>query len=464
MKPKSYFVIFTCLLLGGFTSIGQQVFWKKMVDKESLGNTISMTKAKNFIIGGIDYTDNKTLIASYDKNGNKVFDPKLCNSCNVNPEIIFSTELADRRLLFLTRAFYIFVTDSAGIQSDTAINIKSKLPSSGSILNALYRNDELIILSYYKINSKLYGNVLSRINTTSLKIISQQVSQDSSVRYAIAFTPDSSMIEYLSNKDMITIRKTNALSQIVWIKTLGIANFSFNDFIVTTDQKILILGNITTQKTLYQFITSAILIALNENADSLWKKVFSPVPIYPDENFSIILRRIRETHEGDFVLVGANIITNLGADVNIVKVNANGQLIWEKLVNIKQEGGSEGSDFLFDDDQNIIITGSAGLADYTGPERAFILKLSNPLTNSINQSADFSMVYPNPCSEELTIEFENHIIPEKIELYTIDGTYVKTIPATSPKLILNTNDLASGLYFCKFFTKQKQLVKKFFKL
>ncbi len=112
------------------------------------------------------------------------------------------------------------------------------------------------------------------------------------------------------------------------------------------------------------------MLALNSKGDSLWQKIYSPNPQYPQGFFFNIFNRIKETRENDFILVGTKGITSITGSsyIKVSKINALGDIVWEHIQSIKP-GINEGKDFLFDNDQNIVVVGTAGATDYLEPER-----------------------------------------------------------------------------------------------
>lgn len=90
----------------------------------------------------------------------------------------------------------------------------------------------------------------------------------------------------------------------------------------------------------------------------------------------------------------------------------------------------------------------------------FVIKLSDVWGYTVegNSEADANQlnsikIYPNPTTNQVTIQTDENDNIINIELYNILGKYLKTIHTNSSKEILNLNYFASGLYFLKIESK-----------
>ena len=69
-------------------------------------------------------------------------------------------------------------------------------------------------------------------------------------------------------------------------------------------------------------------------------------------------------------------------------------------------------------------------------------------------------VYPNPATDNITIESEQ---PAVIEITNIQGQLIKTFATTDNKTNINVSALASGVYVVEVKTEKGVEVKKFIK-
>lgn len=444
---------------------GQAIVWKKLLNAQSFGESVSMSmEAGNFILGGIQSKGNIPLIALYGNDGTNFWTRNICKTCG-SASIIFSKELESGKVVFVLDRGYLFITNQSGIDIDTIINLSSILGNSLYITKVLDFNTMIVILSSYNISSELYAATVSKISTNDLKIISQDNWKESGTSFSMVNMADSSLIEGIYNSDTLTIRKANHSSQIVWEKKFRMEAFRINDMIETKDHRIFILGTNHVTESFYKGLTNSVLLALNSKGDSLWQKIYSPNPQYPQGFFFNIFYRIKETLENDFILVGTNGRTSISGSsyIKVSKINALGDIVWEHIQSIKP-GINEGKDFLFDDDQNIVVVGTAGVTDYLEPERAFIMKLTNPVIPPKDTSSTELLLFPNPCNDNLTIKNKKNEPIQKIEIYGINGKYISEFVVNHSVYNLNTSNLICGMYLCKIFTLQEQIVKKFCKI
>ena len=108
---------------------------------------------------------------------------------------------------------------------------------------------------------------------------------------------------------------------------------------------------------------------------------------------------------------------------------------------------------LADDEQNIINTN----------------KLVMPQIEAVSTIADDSpvnfMCYPNPSSDNVTIDIQGYSAAEQtaLELYNVTGALLKTLQIQSALTQLNIADLAEGVYIIKITTNKAVAVKRLIK-
>lgn len=466
MKFVLLLAIVAEILLFNFDLLSQKAQWKASLKDASEGRCISITKDGNFLIGGHYIEEYRSMIALFRKDGSKLWEKTICDSCLEFPTIIFSREQENGRLLFVSNYPMLFILDPNSFQLDTQIYIGASSGYFEDITKILYFNKKLIITSQYNNNQGIYGLIKTHFSLTKLEIISQEIYKQTGAIYQMAIMKDSSLIECQLNSNFYSIRKLNLLNNIIWEKKFNKDKFHIHDLLVSNDQRILILGS-KREMISSRNITYTILLTLSSNGDSLYQRVYFPSQPHPNAFVSFNeCRRIKETIEGDFVIVGSEGMSFMGplSQVNIFKVNQNGELIWKHLESIANLGGNEGFDFLFDKDQNIIIVGTTNITDILSEYNTFIMKLTNPLINTNSLDTSNILLYPNPCRDELTIENQNIEIIDKIEIYGIHGNYLETVIVNKTNYKLNTCNLISGIYLCKLFVAQNQFVKRFCKI
>lgn len=89
---------------------------------------------------------------------------------------------------------------------------------------------------------------------------------------------------------------------------------------------------------------------------------------------------------------------------------------------------------------------------------------------NLNQEVDFERltIYPNPATNELNFTLKDNSNTIQLEVFDITGKKVKTEHFSNQekgefKKSIDISDLKSGLYFCKFKSGDKQVMRKFIK-
>lgn len=154
----------------------------------------------------------------------------------------------------------------------------------------------------------------------------------------------------------------------------------------------------------------------------------------------------------------------------IVKYDSSGNLLWAK----KSEGGNSG--ITNDNYGNTYITGlfadSINFDSITIYNSSlyfcdiFVAKLSGS-ASSINefQSLNSIIIYPNPVSEYLNINFQNNPVEHtefNIEITDISGRIIRCTTIFN-KVSLNVSSLPSGVYIIKVYTDKDLAIGKFIK-
>lgn len=170
--------------------------------------------------------------------------------------------------------------------------------------------------------------------------------------------------------------------------------------------------------------------------------------------------------------IGTNNLTSVGmADVFIQSLNPNGDLIW-----VRHFGGTATeyiSSICIDDNGNIYSTGAfywtvdfdpgTNTSNLTsaGGRDIFIQKLSQSTITDITERLlhDNLSIYPNPTSNQLTIDTELKIS----EITIIDITGKIIITTKENVKTINVADLSNGIYFIKIINEEGAITKKFVK-
>lgn len=149
--------------------------------------------------------------------------------------------------------------------------------------------------------------------------------------YSFAITQSNNQDIYISGSAYIEgnsydalLIKVNSMGDTVWTKTYGgVAAELSNSIIATSDGNILMAGSF------YDCVNSIDcinLIKVNPNGDSIWSKYYNP----QDKDFA---EHLMETQNGEYLITGkGNYINGPQQDLYLLKVNSNGEQLWDKHI------------------------------------------------------------------------------------------------------------------------------------
>lgn len=154
------------------------------------------------------------------------------------------------------------------------------------------------------------------------------------------------------------------------------------------------------------------------------------------------------------------------SDFWVVALDTNGNINWQKTIGGSDDDGC--NDMIEIGNNNYMLFGSSlsgisglkteasrGQQDYWVVEIATNVGIENNLLSEKNL-----IIYPNPVTNNLTIETPQKAI---IEIINIQGQIVKIYPTNDTITSFDISALQSGIYFLKLTTAEGSLVKKFVK-
>lgn len=159
-----------------------------------------------------------------------------------------------------------------------------------------------------------------------------------------------------------------------------------------------------------------------------WRKTFRPEkPTRGSRPFKIFTD-LKESSDSDILIVGTegSYITGPISNSIIIKLSTSGDVLWEDKKAFLYEGNSN-NELTLDSAGNYYVTGTAGLSDYSIPNRAYIAKYSNEIVQNkhVDVNSKFS-IYPNPATDFITINLPNHFDFNKsfVEFYNFQGQLI----------------------------------------
>lgn len=162
---------------------------------------------------------------------------------------------------------------------------------------------------------------------------------------------------------------------------------------------------------------------------------------------------------GDIVAVGAIFNDgngNMSGHARIYKLINN---IWEQIgqdIDGEAEGDNFGESISLSSDGSIVAIGT-GINSGAFPNAGHVqvYDLSAILSTPENNTTQFNL-YPNPASSQVTLQFQQNDLLEKVSIYNNLGQLVNT----SNRKAIDTSQLSTGVYFVKIKTDQGEGIQK----
>ena len=254
--------------------------------------------------------------------------------------------------------------------------------------------------------------------------------------------------------------KTNTDGDTLWTKTFGGSGIDYGYSVQqATDGGYIISGHSGS----YGTGGDIWLIKTNAYGDTLWTKTFGG----SNSDWS---QSGQQTKDEGYIIAGN--IYSLGVgdqDIWLIKTNADGDTLWTKTF-----GGSDddyGSAVQQTKDDEYIMTGYT-YSFGAGSSDVWLIKTTSEI-NKVIQNDDiiisdyvFTQNYPNPFNPTTTIEFALPKIERvTLEVFNVLGQQVATLLSEKlnpgvHKYEWQTNNLPSGIYYCRLQVGEFEQVRK----
>jgi hypothetical protein len=243
----------------------------------------------------------------------------------------------------------------------------------------------------------------------------------------------------------IYLVKTNNLGDVIWTKTYGDTLVDWGDNVQqTTDGGYIIVGSCS---------YNVYLIKTNANGGTLWTKIFGGVSNL-DYGYSV-----QQTTDGGYIIAGSTDSFGIG-NIYLIKTDANGnggcnQLDTTTITTSPATQQTSPSTIIIN--PTTIVSNTATIMRSGGVVTTLCTNVS---ISEISSNSESINVYPNPTSDNLTIE-----TPQKatIEIINIQGQIIKTLQTTDNKTSVDVSALSGGVYIIKLITGEGSVVRKFIK-
>jgi Flp pilus assembly pilin Flp len=198
-------------------------------------------------------------------------------------------------------------------------------------------------------------------------------------------------------------------------------------------------------------------VRVYKNVLGTWTKIGADIvgEAFSDESgYSVSL-----SSDGTILAIGAHYNDGKGDQSGSVRVYKNVSGIWIKIgsdIDGEAAGDESGNIVSLSGDGNTLAIGAPyndASGENVGHVRVYGL---SPLLSLDSFVLGSFSVYPNPASEVVSINLEDSLTLEKINVYNALGQLVKT----EKKTVIAVNSLAKGIYFFQVITNQGKATKK----
>ncbi|MCT4582102.1 MAG: SBBP repeat-containing protein [Flavobacteriales bacterium] len=312
-------------------------------------------------------------------------------------------------------------------------------------------------------------------------------------RTTVDFDPSAATVNLTSNgmRDCY-ILKFDSNGNFIWVKSIG-GGFqdSGNDIEIDDSGNAYVTGQFqytvdfdpgsNTSNLVSSGILDAFILKLDATGNFVWAKNYGGTSLENSTSISLdgdgniyTTGNFYETADFDPGTGSVNLTaTASSSDIFILKLNPTGDYVWAGKIG--ELGDDIGYAITVDDACNIYSTGvyfdtadfdpgtGTSLLTNTGVGHMYALKLSCTLISSeIAQNNFYTaplLLYPNPATSAITIDYEKKI--EKIIVLDITGKTVKSL-STENKTI-DLSDLVNGTYFLQVHANASIITTKFIK-
>lgn len=190
----------------------------------------------------------------------------------------------------------------------------------------------------------------------------------------------------------IAIYRVTSLGGLVSLDVYGTDNLNeeVNDLIKTQNDELVLVGSSGS-------FSNAYILKGNLNGDTLWTREIDAGAIENE------LRSVIELEDGSLVAVGQTLPTPVNTDILLLKLSADGDLIWKRNLGDQFEFNKLGEDIARSSDGGFVIAGYSAEADQVFINDLMIVKVDSEgtyLTNMLSGKVFWSTDGCNPFEEE----------------------------------------------------------------
>jgi hypothetical protein len=242
----------------------------------------------------------------------------------------------------------------------------------------------------------------------------------------------------MQSQDVMSLVKTDTAGNIIWMKEFIGMNSCYGNTVIQCADSGFIIGGSTDSYGVGSF--DMYIIKTNSNGDSIWAKTFGGSG---GEN----INAIQQTSDSGFIIFGNSDSYNGDNDAIILKINFNGDSLWEK-----RYGGSNTEILNHGIICNVGGFAAVGYSTSTNGNDADILFIKTDSTGAIITAAqqlnknEKDIIYPNPFTNYLRLNNKSKV---HFEIFNSLGQCFLSEWLIDENII-DTQEMQPGIYFIHF--------------
>lgn len=464
MKHLSLNPTFRTLLIGIFITTctftySQQVDWLTVHEVTSYTTSVSqINNGNNYLING--YSNSRQFVSYCDEQGAEL------SRIDIASYLGFVQSIYIRLTLLYTATLqnghhHHFYENGLVIETNVdydSIGQSYAFPEGSRILKIEQFGDHMLVSIADTVTSQIL------MNPTTFEILNSHSKQASVYQTGGDVGEDGSLLSYYYDGSTLHIVYQDAVGELIMQKDIPFFQSNISDAIIGEDNRYYVVGREWRNDPDSGSIIDGFLLALDLNGDIIWRKDFPAGTSYHDVNFNLTTH-VTQLNDESLIVVGQKGFAPIGpiAKLFVAKVYSDGQVAWELEKDIYSQG-TDINKLYTDDEGRLVIVGTTGISDYNGPERVFVMRLSE-LVSSTNQTNTFkeATISPNPVLDFLHLETIQLEGPNDIQVFDKKGHKVLNQKAYRHNT-LNVSHLIPGMYSIILQSNNRQSIHRFIKL
>lgn len=431
-------------------AFSQSVAWSYIAEQLSFGTSVTLTTDQDILLST---AGENHLVIKLDQEGNFIWQKNICFCDGYG--VIRSFELEDESLLHITENGSFYTTNSEGEDSEFLLDLSVQDSIEYLGVTDVQMGSQSPLVYVYSRGQFQGVNSFQR-SVVNIENYTIQQTIDTSGVSPIAFqvNSDGSRVEMLRKAEQTVIQGLTIDSDVLFEKVISEGEVYYNDVSVLSDGNMVAVGSESLGE--FPFIYNGVVLYMDANGNEVWKKEFEN---NQEMGYGAIKIFTKVEEIGDAIQIGGNEGQMFFSDAHLLRVDKEGNVIWELTHHIIGERDGVSAITPFSED-SFLVVGTGGETDYIEPQRAYVMKVRG-LLNNVNEyiNEDFKL-FPNPTSSKLVIESE--WLWDSIEILDLNSQRVLLFQDFSEGL--DVSNLVSGTYFIRLSSEQFTLTKKWIKI